>query len=219
MTELISIGEACGRKRNKLRLPIWSNPADHIELHITEDGLLGPWISLWSEMNERCGFKNPHKIIVSQFDLSKKEWLPYQMDTHKVDRFAVTDAEEQYVAAFDSFTKARERLAASLSQSRMIISIGKIMKFRKKPVVIDAMQFVTNNEPGDVNMNAIVAWINHGKTEDDGLAWHNGTDIHIPTLEGIMTANVKDWIICGVKGEFYPVKPDIFEATYEAVNG
>ena len=40
---------------------------------------------------------------------------------------------------------------------------------------------------------------------------------HINTLEGRMTAQVGDWIIKGVAGEFYPCKPDIFEATYEAV--
>lgn len=41
---------------------------------------------------------------------------------------------------------------------------------------------------------------------------------HIATLEGIMTANPGDWIITGVKGEQYPCKPDIFEATYEPVD-
>ena len=41
--------------------------------------------------------------------------------------------------------------------------------------------------------------------------------LRIVTLEGTMTADPKDWIICGVKGEIYPCKPDIFEATYEAV--
>lgn len=41
--------------------------------------------------------------------------------------------------------------------------------------------------------------------------------ILIPTLEGMMAASPGDWIICGVKGEFYPCKPDVFDATYEAV--
>ena len=41
------------------------------------------------------------------------------------------------------------------------------------------------------------------------------TGFKIETLEGIMTANVNDWIIKGVAGEFYPCKPDIFEQTYE----
>jgi hypothetical protein len=88
-------------------------------------------------------------------------------------------------------------------------------KFRKKPVVIEARQFETNNESGDLNMNELVSWMNQGR--DTMNAWHNGTDIFIQTLEGQMRAEVKDWIICGVKGEFYPCKPDVFEETYEKV--
>lgn len=42
--------------------------------------------------------------------------------------------------------------------------------------------------------------------------------IEIVTLEGVMRADLDDWIICGVKGEIYPCKPDIFEATYEPVS-
>ena len=58
-------------------------------------------------------------------------------------------------------------------------------------------------------MDAILDWIG------DSAAWHDGTDIFIPTLEGVMRASVGDWIIKGVNGEFYPCKPDIFEKTYE----
>lgn len=93
-------------------------------------------------------------------------------------------------------------------------------KFRKKPVVIEAMRFNTNNEVGSPDMDAIVNWINQGRppsNEGKGHAWHNGTDIFVVTLEGEMRATVGDWIIRGVQGEFYPVKPDIFEATYERV--
>ena len=91
--------------------------------------------------------------------------------------------------------------------------ITKTMQYRKKPVIIEAHQFITNNEPGDVNMNELVEWI----MSNGGSASHNGTAILINTLEGTMTANVSDFIIKGVKGEFYPCKPDIFEATYEPV--
>jgi hypothetical protein len=88
------------------------------------------------------------------------------------------------------------------------------MKFRKKPVEIEARKFRTNNEPyEDKNMDEIVGWIiNNG-----GKARHDGTDIYIETLEGEMRAIVGDYIIQGVKGEFYPCKPDIFEETYELV--
>lgn len=91
------------------------------------------------------------------------------------------------------------------------------MKFRKKPVVIEARQFKTNNEPGPgaPNMDELVLWMNQGK--DSVVAWHNGTDIFIETLEDEMRASVGDWIIKGVKGEFYPCKPDVFELTYEPV--
>ncbi len=88
------------------------------------------------------------------------------------------------------------------------------MKFRKKPVVIEAMQFETNNEIGSPNMDAVCNWANQGKGESAPL-FHDGTNIFVRTLEGTMRADVKDWIIRGVKGEFYPCKPDIFEATYE----
>lgn len=87
------------------------------------------------------------------------------------------------------------------------------MKFRKKPVVIEAEQFL----PGD--------GVRNGDTfEAHGLEWRitfsdegaHGPQIAIHTAEGVMTANYGDWIIKGVKGELYPCKPDIFEATYEA---
>jgi hypothetical protein len=92
-----------------------------------------------------------------------------------------------------------------------------VEKFRKKPVVIEAVQFKTNNESDDKNMNEIVIWINQGKKINEKHAWHNGTYIVIETLEGDHIADVGDWIIKGVKGEFYPCKPDIFEQTYEKV--
>ena len=86
--------------------------------------------------------------------------------------------------------------------------------YLKKPVVIEARQFITNNEVGSQQMDSIVDWINYGRLAGCG-ANHNGTDIYINTLEGVMRAECGDWIIKGVKGEFYPCKPEIFEATYE----
>lgn len=78
--------------------------------------------------------------------------------------------------------------------------------FRKKPVVIEAVQWT-----GD-NFDEVVAFTS-------ARAWRRvpGHDLKIDTLEGVMTADIEDWIIKGVKGEVYPCKPDIFEATYEAV--
>ena len=89
-------------------------------------------------------------------------------------------------------------------------------KYRGKPVVIEAMHFETNNEVGSPNMDFIVNWMNQGQRVM--FAWHNGTDIYIETLEGHMRAEVGDYIIKGVQGEFYPCKPDIFAKTYEWVD-
>lgn len=91
-------------------------------------------------------------------------------------------------------------------------------QFRKKPVKIWARRFLSNNEPADLNLNILCIWINQGNpSTHECHAWHNGTNLFIETLEGVMTANVGDYIIQGVKGEFYACKPDIFEETYERV--
>ncbi|WP_431321662.1 hypothetical protein [Rhizobium sp. YTU87027] len=81
--------------------------------------------------------------------------------------------------------------------------------FRKKPVVIEARQFT------GINNFEILRFIGRPQDIIDNLELH-GTDWPvIPTLEGDMTCSPGDWVIKGVKGEFYPCKPDIFEATYE----
>lgn len=88
-------------------------------------------------------------------------------------------------------------------------------KFRKKPVVIEAMQF-----DGTVDSaNRIREWARKpdGMSAECGRSTHGAQclDLRIATLEGTMRADSGDWIIRGVKGEFYPCKPDIFSATYE----
>lgn len=84
-------------------------------------------------------------------------------------------------------------------------------KFRKKPVVIEAVQFLSATDPVAF-ANASEAIINMGCK-----GRFVGSTLRIKTLEGEMTASPGDWIIKGVNGEFYPCKPDIFEKTYEAV--
>jgi hypothetical protein len=82
-------------------------------------------------------------------------------------------------------------------------------RFRKKPVVIDAVQWT-----GD--LSALRQWCAEIGASFPGGP--NGDSIEIFTPEGMMTASPGDFIIRGVKGEFYPCKPDIFAATYEAVD-
>jgi hypothetical protein len=81
-------------------------------------------------------------------------------------------------------------------------------KFRKKPVVIEAMRFTEDSGP------EVWEWADSKPMYDPA---GQVCGLRIYTLEGDMKADFGDWIIKGVKGEFYPCKPDIFEATYEAV--
>lgn len=102
------------------------------------------------------------------------------------------------------------------------------MKFRKKPVVVEAFMW-TGRES---DLPAFSTWASHADFEhrsraplprghelpldvvsEGGGRWR----LEIKTLEGVVTASPGDWVICGVAGEFYPCKPSIFEATYEAV--
>lgn len=94
-------------------------------------------------------------------------------------------------------------------------------KFRKKPVVIEAIQLTR------LSAVKVYEWVHDCeaiKTDMDLYRWDDYLSIierkgmKIPTLEGEMTASMGDYIIKGVQGEFYPCKPDIFETTYENVN-
>lgn len=81
------------------------------------------------------------------------------------------------------------------------------MKYRKKPVVVEAIQWTGENAED------LAAFME--PTQLVRVRLDDGVVIAIPTLEGVMIANVGDWIIKGVAGEFYPCKPDIFEQTHE----
>ena len=110
------------------------------------------------------------------------------------------------------------------------------MRFRKKPVEIEAVQLrwdtwsemcehagVDGKPEGcylDMQGNA-----SDVPVEPKGRPWETGEigrmariGMKIPTLEGLMVAREGDWVIRGVKGELYPCKPDIFEATYDQVH-
>jgi hypothetical protein len=94
-----------------------------------------------------------------------------------------------------------------------------IRQFRKKPVIVEAVQL------DNLNVPCVVRWIGEDKAKmnlESDEAWKLGKappifSVTICTLEGDMKAVPGDYIIKGVGGEFYPCKPDIFEKTYEAV--
>ncbi len=84
------------------------------------------------------------------------------------------------------------------------------MKYRKKPVVIEAIQWDGTWEDSESILDFC-----------EGNAYETlpptGKYLHIKTLEGDHRVSPKDYVIKGIKGEFYPCKPDIFEATYDKV--
>jgi len=98
---------------------------------------------------------------------------------------------------------------------------SKTMKFRKKPVEVEAIKWT-----GD-NLKEIIDFTGKHPKWGKWFCSFEEYEIHVRedrnvfkifTLEGVMEASIGDWIIRGVQGEHYPCKPDIFEQTYEAVD-
>ena len=95
------------------------------------------------------------------------------------------------------------------------------MKFRKKPVVIEAFQMTFDRRDDKDNWPKWLqdAWWSTDSFETPNVIYydHQAGVFKISTMEGKLKVSWDDWIIRGVNGELYPCKPDIFEATYEAV--
>lgn len=88
------------------------------------------------------------------------------------------------------------------------------MKYRKKPVVIEAWRIPARQGPAH---DLPPLWLIEALSSGHAYVIPEG-GVAINTMEGTMTGNVGDWIIHGVKGELYPCKPDIFAATYESAS-
>lgn len=86
------------------------------------------------------------------------------------------------------------------------------MKYRKKPVVIEAIQFTDDKTETLIRLQEFM-------NRDIEVSYKNPKNpvLRIETLEGVMEASIGDYIIKGINGEFYPCKPDIFKATYEII--
>lgn len=95
-----------------------------------------------------------------------------------------------------------------------------IINARKKPVVIQAVQWTGDNLQEILEFVSMHpdfnTWFKNNDEYTDFVR-NDGNRFRIKTLEGTMYADKGDWIIQGVKGEFYPCKPDIFDATYEVM--
>ena len=82
-------------------------------------------------------------------------------------------------------------------------------QYFKKPVAIEAIQLT------DDNHSQIIQWLSSYNVESYTL---NSSEFYVKTLEGDMKANIGDYIIKGVKNEFYPCREDIFKMTYDEHN-
>lgn len=110
--------------------------------------------------------------------------------------------------------KGSYRLLARLKIRLNNIKGENKMKYRKKPVEIEAIKLPDSLFDIDGCVFADEWFV---KNQGDRKCRWVGDSVIIPTLEGEMKANMGDYIIKGIKGEIYPCKPDIFEATYEKV--
>lgn len=105
---------------------------------------------------------------------------------------------------------AEEHLAAANAGGL----VGQHRRYRKKPVVVEAVRVGTNPD----QIAEVIAWARKGGADVAAVGEVDGYDEHviaINTLEGTMAAAPGDWIIRGVEGEFYPCAASIFDQTYE----
>jgi hypothetical protein len=118
-------------------------------------------------------------------------------------------------AAYDALADLvpSKRAADSVSEPQK----EKTMNYRKKPVTIQAIRASEAIRAATNDWKALPKWLADAYEKGGVVFAPDG--IHLPTLEGTMLARLDDMIICGVQGEIYPCKPDIFEATYEAIDG
>ena len=114
------------------------------------------------------------------------------------------------VADATGLSQAEPQSAVGLGPSGFDPSRG---VFLKRAVAVDAWQFLNNGSSYN-----LLHWINQAQyaAGREFARWINDK-MHIPTLEGVMQASIGDWIIRGVKGEFYPCKPDVFAIIYERI--
>lgn len=97
------------------------------------------------------------------------------------------------------------------------------MRYRKKPIEVEAFKYYGRQK---IDPTTLEAYLFNESPRWLSEAWDNGIifdddekNLYIKTLEGNMKVNIGDYVICGIQGEIYPCKPDIFEQTYEAVEG
>lgn len=124
-------------------------------------------------------------------------------------RHAANDADRRTILA--DVSRHHDTIRGRRAYSQLVATMPKVSvrldgrRFRKRPVEIDAVPWT------GLNLAEVEAFVGRRLLVDETQC------LAIETLEGILAASVGDWVIRGVKGEYYPCKPDIFAATYEEV--
>ena len=134
---------------------------------------------------------------------SKMRWV-FERKNCEYPLTIISSGENAVVAQLVELVPSKYEVAGSNPVYRS--KLNKMANYRKKPVVIEAIQLTVDN------VDLLVEFCG------DKIKSHPLTGVVIETLEGDMLASQGDYIIKGIKGEFYPCKPDIFDATYELVD-
>ena len=145
-------------------------------------------------------------------EAAKGEWCHFDatMTWHLADKKAALAAKDVYwlEAISDLRVQHAQELAEARGEGEALIK-----RYRKKPIEVEAIQYDGHNGYHIERWSgrAVIGSPVLEPTDDNPT----GSYLQIDTLEGVMTAIVGDWIIKGAVGEFYPCKPDAFEATFE----
>lgn len=170
-----------------------------------------------------------YKLAVAYIGKRNQEWE--QKDLHyylqKLDRLTYrnydkaylcygADAEWQHFSSYEVLDNAIQKLA-EYEDKEVILRRSRFMRYKTKPIMIEAIKWT------GLNLEEIKEFVGESLEYDIlDTAWEVGKGaphilIRIKTLEGVMNASVGDYIIKGLRGEFYPCKPDVFEKKYEVI--
>jgi hypothetical protein len=117
------------------------------------------------------------------------------------------------VETFEAGIELKNGEAVFVGEDKKVYPVvARTQRFVKKPVVVDAVQFLPSKDRRFSIPAGVKLWDRNVDASPRDMSWG-----YIETLEGRMHVCAGDWIVTGVQGERYPVKPDIFEQTYEAV--
>ena len=174
-----------------------------------------PTVEEVADVINRSGYSDMAREVLDLVASLNPAWVPVPADATIPAGTLVRVEEPGTVRATEFEWRPKDQVFAedrATENFAYFVPSGTVLtwgRYRKKPVVIEAMQLVGTN----AEFHSVYQWI-----EANTLGSFEPMAV-ISTLEGLHWADPGDWIIRGVQGEFYPCKPDIFAATYEPAGG